>query len=252
MIILPQDDLFLVPFPALTDAQDRPLIERHTLTSAPSIQALGLTHTLKRPARSPVPLIVGNPKMPLYQGKPLEALPGSEREAQKIADLLNTRPLLGAQATKPTVLAQIPQATHIHLATHGILDTLRGEVPGAIALTATTGNDGFLTASEIMDLKLSADLVVLSACSTGDGDLTGDGVVGLSRSLFLAGVPSVVVSLWNVGDDSTAALMTEFYKNLTQRKLDKAQALRQAMLTTRKQYPKPADWAAFNLVGEGL
>ena len=92
--------------------------------------------------------------------------------------------------------------------------------------------------------------VVLSACSTGRGDITGDGVIGLSRSLFVAGVPSVLVSLWNVRDQSTALLMTEFYKNHQTRKLPKSIALRQAMLTTRQQYPQPADWAAFNLVGE--
>ncbi len=254
VIFIPQDALFLVPFNALTNAQNTPLITRHTLTTAPSIQALALTLTqqLKKPKRPPNPLIVGNPTMPTYQGILLDALPGAEIEAKQIAHLFNTSPLIGANATKATVLKQIQNATLIHLATHGILDTLRGEVPGAIALTPNndqTQNDGFLTASEIATLKLTADLVVLSACSTGRGDITGDGVIGLSRSLFIAGVPSVIVSLWNVRDESTALLMTEFYKNLTTRNLTKAQALRQAMLTTQKTYPKPADWAAFNLVG---
>ncbi len=250
IIFIPQDALFLVPFNALTDAQNNPLIARHTLTTAPSIQALALTQKLKKPDRPPIPLIVGNPQMPAYQGTPLESLPGAETEAKQIAQLFNTQPLIGAQAAKATVLNRMQTATLIHLATHGILDTLRGDIPGAIALTPSPGNDGFLTAGELVDLKLTADLVVLSACSTGRGDITGDGVIGLSRSLFIAGVPSVVVSLWNVRDESTALLMTEFYKNLNTRKLSKAQALRQAMLTTQKTYPKPADWAAFNLVGE--
>ena len=254
VIFIPQDALFLVPFSALTNAQNTSLINRHTLTTAPSIQALALTQQLKKPKRSPSPLIVGNPTMPTYQGTPLDALPGAETEAKQIAQLFNATPLIGSQATKTTVLKRIQNATLIHLATHGILDTLRGDIPGAIALTPnsltpSTQNDGFLTASELVDLKLTADLVVLSACSTGRGDITGDGVIGLSRSLFIAGVPSVIVSLWNVRDESTALLMTEFYKNLTLRNLTKAQALRQAMLTTQKTYPKPADWAAFNLVG---
>jgi CHAT domain-containing protein len=72
----------------------------------------------------------------------------------------------------------------------------------------------------------------------------------LSRSLFVAGVPSVIVSRWKVPDESTAFLMTEFYKNWKQRKLDKAQALHQAMLTTRDKYPQPLDWEAFMLIGE--
>ena len=100
-----------------------------------------------------------------------------------------------------------------------------------------------------MDLKLRAELVVLSACDSGRGKLTGDGVIGLSRSLISAGVPSVIVSLWAVPDAQTATLMTEFYQNL-QKTPDKAQALREAMLTTMKNYPNPRDWAAFTLIGE--
>lgn len=112
------------------------------------------------------------------------------------------------------------------------------------------GGNGLLTAEEILDLKLNAELVVLSACDTGRGRITGDGVVGLSRSLIASGVSSVIVSLWAVPDAPTASLMTEFYNNIQQRKLDKAQALRQAMLTTMKQHPKPRNWAAFTLIGE--
>ena len=99
------------------------------------------------------------------------------------------------------------------------------------------------------NLKLNAELVVLSACHTGQGEITGDGVIGLSRSLIAAGVPSAIVSLWAVPDTPTALLMTEFYRHLQQNP-DKAQALRSAMLTTMKQYPEPINWAAFTLSGE--
>lgn len=98
-------------------------------------------------------------------------------------------------------------------------------------------------------MKLNAELVVLSACNTGRGRITGDGVIGLSRALISAGVPSVLVSLWQVPDAPTASLMTEFYQNL-QKNPDKAQALRQAMLTTMQQNPNPKNWAAFTLIGE--
>ena len=120
-----------------------------------------------------------------------------------------------------------------------------------IALAPSKQDDGLLTAEEILSLKLNADLVILSACNTGRGRITGDGVIGLSRSLFIAGTPSVIVSLWSVPDSPTAELMTEFYTNLNQNKLDKAQALRQAMLKIKQQYPnKPLNWAAFTLIGE--
>jgi CHAT domain-containing protein len=153
----------------------------------------------------------------------------------------------------------MPQAKLIHLATHGLMDDFKGlGVPGALALApsegsrtlASSGNsDGLLTAGELLNLRLNADLVVLSACDTGRGKITGDGVIGLSRSLISAGAPSVIVSLWAVPDGPTAFLMTEFYRNL-QKTPDKAQALRQAMLATQKSYSDPVNWAAFVLIGE--
>lgn len=139
-----------------------------------------------------------------------------------------------------------------HLATHGLLDDFRGQgIPGAIALAPNgTGerNDGLLTANEILEMKLNAELAVLSACDTGRGRITGDGVIGLSRALMTAGVPSVIVSLWKVPDEPTALLMIEFYRNL-QKNPNKAQALRQAMLTTKQLHPDPLDWSAFILLG---
>lgn len=95
-----------------------------------------------------------------------------------------------------------------------------------------------LSAEQILNMKLKANLVVLSACDTGRGRITGNGVIGLSRSFISAGVKSVVVSLWSIDDDSTAFLMTEFYKNMRQ-KLDKATALRKAMLATKEKYSNP-------------
>jgi CHAT domain-containing protein len=178
----------------------------------------------------------------------------STREAIQIAKFLNTEALTGNQATKATVMQKMQRSRIIHLATHGLVQDFKGfGVPGAIAL-APSGKadnliDGLLTAGEIYEMKLQADLVVLSACDTGRGDIRGDGVVGLSRTLISAGVPSVMVSLWAVNDNSTAFLMTEFYRNLRQNP-DKAVALRQAMLTTMKQYPNPKQWAAFTLIGE--
>ncbi|MGE5655440.1 MAG: CHAT domain-containing protein, partial [Actinomycetota bacterium] len=88
-----------------------------------------------------------------------------------------------------------------------------------------------------------------SACNTGRGKLTGDGVLGLSRSLITAGVPSLLASLWYVPDASTADLMVEFYRQW-QLNPNKAQALRQAMLIIMKKYPKPGNWAGFTLIGE--
>lgn len=261
IIFIPQGELFLVPFPALQDANDKYLIEKHTILTASAIQILDLTQqqSIKlQQIKSQGVLVVGNPTMPKVKlGDKLEQLPqlpGSEKEANDIAKLLQTKAITGDKATKAAVLEQLSQARIIHFATHGLLDEVKVlGVPGAIALAPSGSgeiNDGLLTAQEILSLKLNAELVVLSACNTGLGDITGDGVIGLSRSLIAAGVPSTIVSLWSVPDAPTSELMTEFYRNWRARKLDKAQALRQAMLTTIKQNPQPENWAAFTLIGE--
>ena len=164
---------------------------------------------------------------------------------------LKTRALVGEQATKKVVVEKMPQRHIIHLATHGLLDDIQGSgIPGAIALAPGEDDNGLLTAREILDLNLSAELVVLSACDTGRGQVTGDGIIGLSRSFILAGVPAMIVSLWSVPDAPTAFLMETFYRNLEVYGTDKAQALRQAMLATMRQHPDPKDCAAFTLVGE--
>ena len=258
VVFIPQNQLFLVPFPALQDEKGKYLIEKHTILTAPSIQVLDLTHkqknALKKSGVGREILVVGNPTMPKnpITNEQESPLPGAEQEAVKIAELLKTQAMTGNKATKTAIVQKMPTARIIHFATHGFIDDFKGfGVPGAIAFAPSGEDNGFLTSGEILDLKLNAELIVLSACDTGQGDIKGDGVIGLSRSLISAGIPSIVVSLWAVGDDSTSFLMTEFYKNMAQ-KLDKGTALRQAMLTTmkHKNYQSPYHWAAFTLIGE--
>ena len=270
VIFIPHESLFLVPFAALQDENHKFLIEKHTISIAPSIQVLELIHQnqLKLHSQQSASqnsvvgvnrsaLVVGNPTMPQVAtkiGEPpqqLPALPGAEREAQSIAQVLKTQPLTGEQATKVAVKKLMERARIIHLATHGLLDNLaEAGIPGVVALAPSKGDDGLLSANEVLDLKLNAELVVLSACDTGRGRITGDGAIGFPRALIAAGVPSIIVSLWQVSDlDSTVFLMPEFYRQL-QHNSDKAHALRQAMLATMKKYPNPSDWAAFILIGE--
>jgi CHAT domain-containing protein len=199
--------------------------------------------------------VAGNPKMPavvLQPGEPPEALPplpGAEQEARAIAQLLQTQALIGPTATETAIVQRLPEAQWVHLATHGLLDdAVSWGLPGAIALAPSPQDDGLLTAEEILKLPLKAELVVLSACDTGRGRITGDGVIGLSRSLLTAGARNVLVSLWAVPDTPTTALMTEFYRQITAGR-GKAQALRQAILALKQQEPNPLAWAAFTLIG---
>ena len=255
VIFIPHQSIFLVPFATLQNAQGQYLIEKHTIAIAPAIKILQLTHKIKqkeRPGSAQNILIVGNPTMPQIGTPPeqLSALPGSEQEAKIIATLFNTQAIIGSQATKIFITQQMSKARIIHLATHGLLNEVKNQfMPGAIALAPSGDDDGFLTSGEILNLKLNAELVVLSACNTGKGELTGDGVIGLSRSFIIAGVPSILASLWSVPDAPTAELMAEFYRQL-QLNPNKAQALRQAMLMTMKMHPNPQDWGAFTLIGE--
>ncbi len=126
---------------------------------------------------------------------------------------------------------------------------VRVSAPGVLALAPSSRDDGWLTAAEIAQLDLQADLVVLSACDTGRGRITGDGVVGLTRAFLAAGADTVIVSLWQVPDHPTAALMVAFYEQLAQVH-DKAIALQRAMQMTQQQFPDPRNWSAFVLVGE--
>ncbi|BAZ77513.1 TPR repeat-containing protein [Aulosira laxa NIES-50] len=256
VIFIPQNSLFLAPFPALRDESGKYLMEKHTILTAPSIQVLDFTHHLEqgRTTNYHNALIVGNPTMPVVSTEPGKAgtklipLPGAEVEAKTIADLLKAKVIIGKEATKANILQSISKVDVIHLATHGWADDYQG-LGSWIALAPSGKDDGLLTAEEILDLKINAQLVVLSACETGKGKLSGDGVIGLSRSLISAGVPSVLVSLWQVPDEPTQYLMVEFYKSL-QTQPDKALALRQAMLKTKEKFPSPGDWAAFTLIGE--
>lgn len=267
VVFIPQGELFLVPFATLQDASGKYLIEQHSILGAPSIQVLDLTRQQRQRVGNGEFLIVGNPSMPSISPRPgeppqqLTNLPGAEQEAKAIAKLLNTQALTGKDATKAAVLERMPEARIIHLATTTIVDNEWG-MGSAIVLAPDSptsgtlpyqggarGGDGLLTAEEILNLRLNAELVVLSGCDSGLGRITGDGVIGLSRSFIAAGVPSVIVSLGYVPDEATAFLMTEFYRRLQQQP-DKAQALRQAMLATMKQYPNTLDWGGFTLIGE--
>lgn len=244
VIFIPDGELFRVPFAALKTADGKYIIEKHPIQISPSIQTLQLIdqessdNTLNLTSNA---LIVGNPTMPkMENGQQLPALPGTEKEAQVISNFLGTQPLIGEQANIQNVTGQMPNADIIHLATHGNSQS--------IALAPAEGQTGFLS-GEIYGMNLRANLVVLSACDTGLGDITSDGVVGIARPFMAAGVKSVVVSLWSVPDAATSDLMIEFYNNL-KTKPNKAQALQQAMLTIMKQHPEPVNWAGFILVGE--
>lgn len=259
LMLLPQDRLYLVPFAALQDASGDYLVMRHALFVNYSVAALPFEAGLLQHASEAGHgvLVVGNPKMPSYPYgpggamEPLPALPAAEIEARDISTLFRADALVGASATKRTVVARMPAARIIHFATHGIMDRDEDQSRyfDTIALAPADGDTGYLAAREIDKMHLAAELAVLSACDTADGKPTGDAILGFSSAFLAAGVPSVLVAQWSIPDAPTALLMHTFYEQLL-RGGDKAYALQQAMLVVMKQYPNPATWAAFSLIGE--
>jgi len=254
---VPQGELFLVPFAALPfGAPGQTLLDHHTLTLTPSIELLQLAYERGRAIADEGKgeiLLVGNPSMPGYQSRPdrsaesLSPLPGAEAEARHLATILKTEPLIGAAATEAAVAGRMEDARLLHFATHGLLEaesSYNQSLLSSLAFAPSEGEDGFLTAKEVSRMKLKAGLAVLSACDTGRGAITGDGVVGLSRGFLTAGVATLVVSLWPVNDAATAVLMGRYYESI-EAGAAKAEALREAMLHAKSRFPESAMWAPF-------
>ena len=263
LVIVPQGPLALLPFAALApDTASPPLGASVGIRYAPSLGTLLEAEALTRspPARAAgSALVVGNPDMPVVAAGtvPLPPLPGAEREAVWLAEQLGVTPLTGAAATETAVLERFHAAGVVHLATHGFaFDTDSRARDSFLAFAPGAGEDGLLTVGDVLDRApvLAAELVVLSACQTGLGDLTqAEGTVGLQRAFLARGARSVLVSLWNVSDEATDALMRAFYTHWLH-DLDapaKAEALRRAQEDVRAMngFSDPRYWAAFQLVG---
>jgi tetratricopeptide (TPR) repeat protein len=246
VLFVPDGPLFLVPFAALPEGSGV-VADHHAVTIAPALGVLAFTDARKARASASGALVVGNPAMPTLPGYVLPALPGAETEAKAVAATLNVAVLTGSKADEATVTARLPGVRTVHLATHGLVDDA-DPLASFVALASGNGADGRLTVAEVFGLHLTADLVTLSACQTGLGRVSGDGVMGLGRAFLFAGTPDVLVSLWSVSDAATAFEMQAFYAALAQGQ-PKSEALRTAELATKAKYPDPASWAAFVLVG---
>jgi CHAT domain-containing protein len=190
----------------------------------------------------------------------LKRLPWTRREADQISALVpasERKEALDFAASRATAThVELGSYRYVHFATHGFLNSLHPELSGLVLTMFDeqgTPEDGFLRAHEIFNLKLNADLVVLSACQTGMGkSIRGEGLVSLTRGFMYAGTPRVVVSLWSVSDNSTAELMTRFYRGMLTNKLRPSKALQEAQISmlNEKRFRPPFFWAAFTLQGE--
>lgn len=196
----------------------------------------------------------------IRDGLNLQRLRATEREARAIQSAASPQDsfeALGFKASLETAMnADLRQYRIVHFATHGVLDNQRPELSGIVlSLINEQGEaqNGFLRLHDIYNLNLPAELVVLSACSTGLGkEIRGEGLVGLTRGFMYAGAARVIASLWKVKDTSTAVFMGRFYQAMLARKLPPAAALRMAQVEMLKHaaFKSPYFWAAFVLQGE--
>lgn len=256
LILVPDIELTNLAFAALLDGQGRPLTTKYALSYAPSATAL-LRMTEMNDARPKpkdrVPLLAfGSPVFPTR----MPELPASAAEVAAISRLFGRRGVTrtGEQALESAAHMLLGKARFVHFATHGTLDAA-APMFSSIVLTRDNQQDGYLQARELAEMDLSADLVVMSACETALGQkVRGEGILGLTWGLLAGGAASTMASQWQVADESTSALMTSFYRVLTDRKapVSRAEALRRAQgaLIQGKKYAHPYYWAPFVLLGQ--
>jgi CHAT domain-containing protein/tetratricopeptide (TPR) repeat protein len=271
LTIVPQLSLFRLSFPALMDAHGKYLIERYAIHTTPSVRVLQVTADNERAALA-LPqhyLLVANPELfPQVGGHALPPLPGTAAEVRDISLTLGKRSvqrLEGRQAGIDTMEQALGSTTVLHFATHAIVND-DAPLTSFLALDRRQ-QGGMLTAASVYGLHMHTSLVVLSACGTGRGKISGDGVAGLSRAFFYAGAASLVTTLWDVVDEPTARLMPAFYKGLAKGE-SRSAALRDAQLglihDLRQHRVRvetlsgksislpetPAYWAGFSLSGQ--
>jgi CHAT domain-containing protein/uncharacterized protein HemY len=274
LVIAPDDQLWELPFQALMAEDNRYVIEKSAVSYVPSLTVLREMNA-KRNRRMAEPagyglLALGNPTIGretieraalTMRDEKLDPLPEAEQEVKALGQLYGgarSRVYIGAEAREDRLKAEVAQARVLHFATHGILNNGSPMYSHLALAQGNKNEDGLLEAWELLQLDLKADLAVLSACETARGRVgAGEGMIGLSWAMFIAGVPTTVVSQWKVESASTRDLMLGFHRRLRAPapavKPTKAEALRQSALRLMKnpETSHPFYWAGFVLVGDG-
>jgi len=266
-------------------ASERPsyLVEKYAFCYAPSASSLSFLRTRKREKKPGWNLVAfgdavysdpekkrefnpGADKLMAMlgagprgaRGNELKPLPGARKEISEIVRIVggSTQTYLGPQATETLFRkADLSRYNYVHLATHGVLLSRAGRFQNQPAILFSLygdhENDGFLQLGEVFGLKLNSDLVVVSSCLSSDKMQPGESgaMMGLARAFLFAGTDSVILSMWEVNDESTAKLFIEMYRNLKEGA--KSDALRQAKLTllSNPGTSHPYYWAPFILMG---
>lgn len=234
LLVVPHGVLHYVPFHALFDGR-RHVIDRCTVSYAPSASIYARAHQQPAPgAEASLVLAVPDERAPLI-----------ETEAREVTAVLPRAVLyLGSEATCEVLRSRGPSSRVVHIASHG---RFRPDNP---MFSAVRLGDGYLNVYDLYKLSLpAAALVTLSGCATGQSiAAAGDEILGISRGLFCAGARSLLLTLWDVHDESTTEFMTAFYRALCATG-EPAEAVRTAMRQAKARHPHPYYWAPFVLMG---
>ncbi|HEY5824312.1 MAG TPA: CHAT domain-containing tetratricopeptide repeat protein [Cyclobacteriaceae bacterium] len=261
LIIVPSGKLSTLPFEALpykrkksADFKTTAFVAKRFATSYEF--SAGLIGQKSKAAHDKIASIFLCAPIQFAETDNLSDLPGTDQEVNTIAGLFANGSASIAKnndANETKVKSgDLKKYNYLHFATHGIVDEVNPEL-SRIFLNTTDHEDGHLFAGEIYNLDLDAQLTVLSACQTGLGKLSkGEGVIGLSRALIYAGSENLIVSFWSVADESTAELMTDFYKDHLQLKQSFRKALQQAKIKmiNEGKFSSPYYWAPFVIIGD--
>ncbi len=266
LCVIPHDVLWRLPFHVFVDRAGRHVLERMPLFYAPSIRTLSITTQRPADVRGLGQLLAfGNPALSPAMTRQAVAfqrdaavgpLPQAEEEVETIRRLYgdkNVKVLVGAAASEGTFKEEATRYRILHIAAHGVFDE-RAPMFSALLLAApdSGSEDGFLEAREIADLSLRADVVILSACDSARGRYgAGEGLIGMTWALQVAGCPTAVVSQWKAASAPTADLMIAFHRALLSG-ASKPEALRRAalQLLRDRRTAHPFYWAPFIVVGE--
>ena len=268
LVVVPDGALHQLPFDALPMVGGEPLLSRYAISLAPSAAIAAELWRRPHDARPPRVLAVGDPQFareasssgseanPVMRSAfdsagGLRRLRASAAEARSVSRFGRNSVLrLRDEASEAWVTrAALADFSVLHFATHALVDQ-RTPARTALALAPGDGHDGYLTPAELANMRLPADLVVLSACRTAGGVvIEGEGVQGLTGPLLEAGARAVVATHWAIPDHGIRPLMEEFYSGLSDG-LTAGDALQRAKLKARSRGVPAAQWAAFTLVGD--
>jgi CHAT domain-containing protein len=268
IVIIPDRELWEVPFQTLIDGNDKFLIEKFPISYSPSLAVFSEMQKLKQQLlqKQPAVLALGNPAFQVetkqaqatgLRNESLQSLPEAQKEVINIAALYDSQRsmvLIHDRAQEEVIKQKASEFEIIHLATHGVVNNA-SPMYSHLLLSHGIAEDGLLEAWEIMEMNLKARLIVLSACDTARGHIgPGEGVIGLSWALFIAGTPTALLSQWRVDSSSTTSFMMEFHKNFSVSKFSPDKAAQQAALQIMKtsEYSHPFYWAGFVVVGNGI